>query len=935
MEQNLNEDFRIEQRIHENISGVFSLTPLQEGMLFHKLLDSESNNYFEQNTVCFQGKFNIRAAIQAMNLVTYRHDALRANFVYENVNEPRQVIFKCRNPEVQIFNISKELDKMQAYRRICDEDKKRGFDLSKDPLIRTSWIKYDKDEVWLILSFHHIIMDGWCLSIIMGDFMKYFQALDRGKTLSELEREIETERDVCTSYADYLCYIEEQDKEIALQYWEKLLSDCENISDISPLMPVLGDNSSSSNECFMKFTSEENKKIIQFCRSCGITINTLIEAAIGILIQKLNRVNTVTYGKIVSGRDVNLKDISEIVGLFINCIPIKVQTLENQTVTQLVQSLLKQATESKKYEHCSLADIQSRTSLGQNLIKVILAFENYYVHENTASEDSELEIKVISMPEKLNYDISFLAYIGENVASLKANFDTSKFSFSEVTRLLCMLHELVNDMVNHPDKKVSDLDTVTEEEKTLILKKFNSTEVKYPREKTVIELFEEQVEKNPEKIAVVFENQSLTYAELNAKANQLAYKLRDLGVKPDDFVAIFAERNINTIIGVCGILKSGAAYVPLDSSYPESRIKMILKDCQPKAILVDKFDINVDVPVIKLSDVEISKYSEDNPSKVNIYNNLAYCIYTSGTTGIPKGVLVQHNNIVKLVINCDYTDLNENTVILQTGQLAFDASTFEIWGALLNGGQIHLINKELLLNADEFKRYIIEHKINTLFITTALFNQYMNYDVHIFDSLSHLMFGGEKTAEVYVKKLLDNNKGLDFRNVYGPTETTTFATHYVINEKREKTPIGKPISNTNVYILNKNTLCGIGVPGELCISGAGVARGYLNQPELTAEKFVDNPFGKGKMYRSGDLARWLPDGNIEFLGRIDEQVKIRGFRIELGEIESKIRDIESVKECAVIARTDKNGDKAIYAYYTGDKEIDISEIRNSLSQSLP
>uniref|UniRef100_UPI000490C477 amino acid adenylation domain-containing protein n=1 Tax=Ruminococcus flavefaciens TaxID=1265 RepID=UPI000490C477 len=390
---------------------------------------------------------------------------------------------------------------------------------------------------------------------------------------------------------------------------------------------------------------------------------------------------------------------------------------------------------------------------------------------------------------------------------------------------------------------------------------------------------------------LVFEDKELTYAELNAKANSLAHKLREMGVKPEDFVAIIADKSIEIIVGIYGIIKAGGAYVPIDPTYPEERITYMLEDCKPKCILkftAESIELGSEIPVIDLADSSIWNGNTDNLEYVNNAEDAFYCIYTSGTTGQPKGVVVINRNVVKLVKNCDYTVLDESSVILQTGQLMFDASTFEVWGASLNGGTLHLISKEKMLNAATFKKYMEDNGVNTLFITTALFNQFISEDKTIFNCLKHLMFGGEATSERHVEMLRTQNTGLDFRNVYGPTETTTFAAHYIIDKKADKTPIGKPISNTQMYILSGEKLCGIGVPGELCISGDGVARGYLNRPELTAEKFVKNPFGEGSMYRSGDLVRWLPDGNIEFLGRIDEQIKIHGFRIELGEIESRI-----------------------------------------------
>ncbi|HCJ13946.1 MAG TPA: non-ribosomal peptide synthetase, partial [Erysipelotrichaceae bacterium] len=441
----------------------------------------------------------------------------------------------------------------------------------------------------------------------------------------------------------------------------------------------------------------------------------------------------------------------------------------------------------------------------------------------------------------------------------------------------------------------------------------------------------------------IFGEHQLTYNDLNTKSNSLAHLLRNAGVRSDDCVAIIAQKSLEIVMGMMGIVKAGGAYVPIDLGYPEDRIQFMIDDCMPKVILVyeaeEAEDLirkdNPEIPIIDLAKSEVWNGDADNLDSTVNSSNAVYCIYTSGTTGKPKGVVVEHHNIVKLVKNCDYTPLSEKSIILQTGQMMFDASTFEVWGTFLNGGRLHLINNEMMLDSKVFKGYLKNNDINTLFITTALFNQFMNEDPTTFNSLKHLMVGGETLSEQHMDMLKRQKLDLDFRNVYGPTETTTFATHYIIDKDVVKTPIGRPISNTQIYIFDHENMCGIGVPGELCVAGDGVARGYLNRDDLTKEKFVDNPFGKGKMYRSGDLARWLADGNIEYLGRIDEQVKIRGFRIELGEIESRIREIGNVKNCAVIVREDTLGDKALYAYIVGEKKLDFSEIKDQLSINLP
>jgi len=457
-------------------------------------------------------------------------------------------------------------------------------------------------------------------------------------------------------------------------------------------------------------------------------------------------------------------------------------------------------------------------------------------------------------------------------------------------------------------------------------------------EKTVVQLFEEQAEKVSDQIAVVCEDERITYKELNKKANALAHRLRKLGVGSDDYVVIMAEKSIELIVGILGIIKAGGAYVPLDPNYPKNRISYILEDCQPKVLLSGqrKLEVEIDVPIVELKAACRLEEVNTNLELVNNLSDLIYLMYTSGTTGRAKGVMIEHRNVVSLVKNTNYVDF-DNIVIGQAGSLSFDASTFEIWGAILNGGKVVLLPEEVLLNAKRLKSELIKKEINTMFVTTALYNQLVSLDSSTFDPLNQLLFGGEATSEEHVRKLINKNVELNFSNIYGPTENTTFSLHYPIAEKtlKDKTPIGKAISGTKAYILNNMNLCGLDVTGELCLSGDGIARGYLNRPELTAEKFIDNPYGEGKLYRTGDLARWQSDGNIEYAGRIDDQVKIRGYRIELGEIENVMRQIEGVREVAVIVKEDRNNNKSLHAYYTAKESLESSTIENDLRCTLP
>ncbi|WP_303838803.1 amino acid adenylation domain-containing protein, partial [Ruminococcus flavefaciens] len=473
----------------------------------------------------------------------------------------------------------------------------------------------------------------------------------------------------------------------------------------------------------------------------------------------------------------------------------------------------------------------------------------------------------------------------------------------------------------------------TDEEKKLILNDFNATETPYAKDKTISEIIEYYVQKTPDKTAVVFEDERLTYREFNEHLNSLAHNLRALGVKPNDFVALIADRSMEMFCGLYGIIKSGAAYVPIDPVYPKNRIDFILKDCAPKAVLLytkAEIEIPEGIPVIDLSDRAIWNGRKDNPEIVNDPHDLAYTIFTSGTTGTPKGVLIEHYGVANLrEYSIKAHGVGENDNVIQFASFAFDSSVAEMTMGPLCGSTMFIISEELRRDTKAFEAYIKDNHITFALLPPAFLNL-----LHL-EGLRTITTAGSETSRALVEK---NRHIPVYSNDYGPTEATVCTTYWKYDgttELPERIPIGKPLPNKKVYILDQDKLCGIGMPGELCIAGEGLARGYHNRPELTAEKFVKNPFGEGRMYRSGDLARWLPDGNIEYLGRIDEQVKIRGFRIELGEIESRIREIDGVNDCTVIARANNTGDKAIYAYYTAKMQINVNDIRNKLAESLP
>ena len=470
----------------------------------------------------------------------------------------------------------------------------------------------------------------------------------------------------------------------------------------------------------------------------------------------------------------------------------------------------------------------------------------------------------------------------------------------------------------------------------------------YPKDRSIAYLFSEQVRKTPFRRAVSFEKESLTYRQLEEKSNQLANYLRSKEIKKEELVPVCLERSPDLIIAILGILKSGGAYVPIDPEYPAERIQFMLQDTGARLLLsnrecLDKLD-NLENQLIILLDEDWNQISQEpivSPNMAGNGKDLAYVMYTSGSTGKPKGVMIENRNVVSLVRGTGYVNLSGKNVLLSTGSPSFDASSFEYWAMLLNGGELVLCPEQTLLNGDLLKQEIRNRKVNMMWFTSGLLNQWVELDMTVFEGLRTVLAGGEKLSEKHIEKLRNRHPSLEIINGYGPTENTSFSLTYSIREWQitKPVPIGKPLNNRTAYVLDRQLrLCSVGVMGELYVGGAGVGRGYLNRPDLTKEKFIPDPFSTepgAKMYRTGDLARILPDGNLEFHGRLDDQVKIRGFRIEPSEIESVLLQFPSVQQAVVIAKEDPASEKRLIAYVVPKGEFSKENMTEFLQSKLP
>ncbi|MED1538480.1 amino acid adenylation domain-containing protein, partial [Bacillus pseudomycoides] len=920
--------------MRREVENVYPLSPMQKGMLFHSLLEPQSEAYFEQVRFDLHGNMDVKDFEKSVNDLVKRHAIFRTNFYNGLRDEPLQVVYKNKNIE---FNY-KDLRKMnEEYRKefvnkIVREDRERGFNLAQDSLIRMVILHIKENTYHLIWSFHHILMDGWCLPLIFKELFENYYAIQKQRKYN------------CAPvipYSQYVEWLEEQDQEEASNYWSTYLAGYQEQTLLPKIKSQGMDETYVSEKIVCNMGKELTKSMKRVANDNHVTINTLLQTAWGILLQKYNNSKDVVFGSVVSGRPEEIPGIENMIGLFINTIPVRIHHEEEVQFAEAMKKNQELALASHVYDTYPLYEIQALTEQQQNLINHIMVFENYPAEKQMGHigicNETALEIANLEVNEQTNYDFNLIVMPGEEI-HIHFQYNANVYEQATIERIQGHMIQIIKQVVNNPNIKVSELKLLTEREKTQILDVFNKTEIEYSNEKTIHQLFEEQVQRTPNQVAVVFEDQQLTYQELNERANQLARTLKAEGVRAEQLVAIMAERSLEMIIGILGILKSGGAYVPIDPEYPEERIQYMLKDSKAQLLLLQHHlqdRIPFEGKLVNLNDEASYHKDGSNLKSIVASNQLAYVIYTSGTTGKPKGVMVEHHGLCNLKsVMYDTLQMNEQDKVVQFASLSFDASIWEIFTSLFFGATLYIPSKSVILDYHLFNHFMNENKITTALLPPA----YATYlEPNQIPALKKLVTGGSASSFQLVEMWKD--KAL-YVNAYGPTEDSIITTMWSDSNKLANNnciPIGCPIHNHQVYIMDKGgQLLPIGVAGELCIAGSGVARGYLNRPGLTKEKFVENPFNPGeKMYKTGDLARWLPDGNIEYLGRMDHQVKIRGYRIETGEVETALLEIELIQEAIIIAKEDKDGLKQLCAYYVGDDSLTVGKLRSELSKELP
>ena len=923
----------------------FPLSFAQQRLWFIDQLQPENNFYNIPAAVRLSGPLDVVAMRRVLGEIVRRHQSLRTRFeVVEG--EALQVIdqtYEAKLPLIDLCALAETELEAEA-RRLMKEEAERPFNLQRGPLLRTTLLKLDDEEHLVLLTMHHIVSDGWSVGVLVREVASLYDAYSQGLK-SPLP-------DLPLQYAHFAVWQREwlQGDVLAqqLNYWKQQLAGAPAVLDLPldyPRPPVQTYHGARVSFRLSRSVTTALKDLGR--RERATLFMTLLVAWQTFLNAYTGRTDIVT-GADVANR--NRSETENLIGFFVNMLVLRTDLSGNPTFRELIGHVREVALGA--YAHQDLPfeklveELQPQRDLSRNPL-----FQVLFVLQNVPAEElqlANLKLTPVEVNRRAPFDLLLDMREHDGCLGGELRYSTDLFARESVERMVQHFETLLGAIIDNPESRLSELSVLTVEERHLALKEWNRTATNYPQAACINELFEQQTALSPDDVAVIFGDQELTYRELNARANQLAHYLQTLGVGPEVPVGIWVQRSVEMIVGLLGILKAGGVYVPLDPELPLERLSFIIQDAQLPVLLTQDHLLDL-LPSfwgqIACLDSEwdmIATHSDSNPINACVADNLAYVIYTSGSTGQPKGTGVSHRAVARLVKQTNYFDVVDGEVFLQLAPLAFDASTFEIWASLLNGARLAIAPPQTLSLA-ELAATLKRYQVTTLWLTAGLFHLMVDEHIEDLKGLRQLLAGGDVLSPDHVRKYLQASEG-KLINGYGPTESTTFACCYSMSKEtqiRGSVPIGFPIANTEGYVLDEYLRpAPLGVIGDLYLGGAGLARGYINRPELTVEKFIPHPHSDeagSRLYKTGDLARYLPDGCIEFVGRNDLQVKIRGYRIELSEIELMLGRHPAVRQCVVVARGEYQGDKRLVAYLTiaGEQAPAARELREFLGEKLP
>ena len=923
-----------------DVQDLYPLSPMQQGMLFHSLLEQQGGDYINQLSVSVQGLAPERFR-EAWQAVVQRHDILRSGFLWQGgLVQPLQWVRKQVQLPCREIDLRGHADLDAALTRLADAEREQGFDLAQAPLLRLTLARTGDDRYQLIYTSHHILLDGWSNSQLLGEVLQHYA----GQAVHSLNGR----------YSDYIGWLQRQDKRVSEAFWRTQFATLDEPTWLSRALKCAATGQSGQGEFKWRLDAAMTEQLHGFARQQKVTLNTLVQAAWLLLLQRYTGHDSVTFGATVAGRPTQLQGIEQQIGLFINTLPVVARPEPQQALAGWLQTVQGINLALRDHEHSALSDVQRWAGQGgDGLFDTLLVFENYPVSEALQQGGvSDLHFGDVHSHEQNNYPLTLSVSTGADLL-LHYSYDAAQFSAECIAQVASQLAHLLAQMADgSPQRCLGELKLFEEGRQRAPVQDWGMAAGEYPSLAPAHVLFEQQARRVPNHTALITETTELTYAQLNAAANRLAHRLIAQGVGPDVLVGIAAERDAPMVVALLAVLKAGGGYVPLDPKFPQERLQQMVEDSRVALLLTqshlrETLALDAQVQCLLLDTPDDGNGSDSDPLNRVHADNLAYVIFTSGSTGRPKGVAISHGALTRHAFVAQwYSDIHASDCVLQFATFNFDAFVEQLYAPLVCGATVMLRGNEIW-DSETFYQRVLAHGISVADLPTAYWNllatQFASVGPRDYGQLRQIHAGGEAMPPEGMAAWLKAGLGhVRLLNTYGPTETTVTSTTldctpYVLGEQPvpHTLPIGTALPGREIYLLDDaGQPVPTGVVGELVIGGDLLARGYFGRSALTAERFLPDPFAGngGRLYRTGDLARYRADGVIDYVGRVDHQVKIRGFRIELGEIETCLLAQAGVSEALVMAQPGPSGPQLVGYVVT---QVAVATLREALKASLP
>ena len=907
------------------LQRIYPLSPMQEGMALKFMMEPDSLAYRLVSRFALDILPTEEQMRYTLDQLGAKHEVLRTSLIYRGVEQYRQAIVD-RPLELEMRDVTASENKETAMVTLYRAEQQRGFDMQDQSLFRIVCVKTSDTTCEILLAVHHIIVDGWCIGLYMSDLIANLTDAVQGNMKP-------IEQYPAGRYERFIRNLLKKDTDKGLNYWKDLLNGY-TTKAVIPYSGIVPEKERAvDNVCRIIISGNEMTSLKALTTSTQTTMNTLVELAWGLVLQIYNRQDDAVFVKVVSGRNNASEGVEDVVGLFINSVPVRVRTPKGTTVIQALQQLQQQAAESNEWDFCPLSAIQQQSDLGADLFQSIVAFENYDSEVDLSNDSTPFHTKMVYAKEESINDLTLTAYAdGDKELTVNLEFDPTKYRKGEIEQVMSVMRQMLQQMAEQPDADVSTLPPLTDKDRVALAKLGMGETLTYDTTQTLVDLFTEQARKTPDNTCIVFQDKHLTFREVDAVTDRLAILLqKEYHVHPEMAVGVMIDRSELMLLYPMAIMKAGAAYMPLDFHFPSDRLAFMCQDAGVKLILSEGNRVAEAMPDYegKVVTSDVFEHLDEVKGKLNPKlkarpENMFVILYTSGSTGTPKGVVLEHRNIVNF---CHWYvkefDVTAEDRAVAYANFGFDAHMMDIYPVTSVGGSVYIISSEMRMDLMAMNEYMEREQLNLAFMTTQV--GYMFATTIENHSLRLLEVGGEKLQPL-------KKPPFRFYNCYGPTECTLYSTFFNVEKDYDSSYIGRPLAGYQLYVVDPNmNLVPQGAAGELIVAGAGVGRGYLNRPDQNAEKFIT--FMGQRAYRTGDLVKWSPDGNIDFIGRIDGQVKLRGLRIEMGEIEACILKYPKIKTTAVDVK-EICGAQHICCYFTSDVQIDADRLKEYLASKL-